>query len=48
MLAGAAAAALGIGPDIAGLVDHERIGMAWERSKGATSIVDMLLADLEA
>ena len=48
VLAGAVAAALGIGPDIAGLVDHERIGLAWERAHGKTSIVDMLLADLEA
>ena len=39
-------AALGITPDAFGLVDHEPIADAWERSKGTTSIVDALLAQL--
>ena len=33
-------------PDAAGLVDHERIGDAWERSRGAVSIVALLLEEL--
>ena len=37
---------LGLAPDAAGLVDHERIGVAWEHAKGRTSIVEMLLAEL--
>jgi hypothetical protein len=37
---------LGLAPDAAGLVDHERIGVAWEHAKGHTSIVEMLLAEL--
>jgi hypothetical protein len=39
---------LGLAPDAAGLVDHERIGVAWEHAKGRTSIVEMLLAELDA
>jgi len=39
---------LGLAPDAAGLVDHERIGVAWEHAKGRTSIVEMLLAELAA
>jgi hypothetical protein len=46
MLAAAATAALGLPPDAAGLVDHERIGDAWERSRGAVSIVELLLDQL--
>ncbi len=38
--------ALGIAPDAAGLVDHERIGRAWERARGDLSLVDALLAEL--
>lgn len=39
---------LGIAPDAAGLVDHERIGAAWERSRGELSLVDSLLEELSA
>lgn len=45
-LAAAATAALGLAPDAAGLVDHERIGDAWERSRGEVSIVALLLEQL--
>lgn len=45
-LAAAATAVLGLAPDAAGLVDHERIGSAWERAKGAVSIVALLLEEL--
>lgn len=47
-LAAAAAAALGIPPDASGLVDHERIGHAWERARGGVSIVALLLEELQA
>lgn len=47
-LAAAATEALGIAPDASGLVDHQRVGDEWERSGGATSIVDALLAQLES
>lgn len=46
-LAQAATDALGRAPDAAGLVDHEAIGAAWEQAKGATSIVEMVFAELE-
>lgn len=45
-LSAAATAALGRPPDAAGLVDHERIGDAWERTRGAVSIVGLLLEQL--
>lgn len=45
-LVSAAVAALGFEPDAAGLVDHEPVGDAWERSAGAISIVDSLLRQL--
>lgn len=45
-LATAVTDALGIAPDAAGLVDHESIGDAWERSGGRTSIVGALLDQL--
>jgi hypothetical protein len=48
VLAGAARDLLARAPDAAGLVDHGRIGDAWERARGATSIVLMLLEELEA
>jgi hypothetical protein len=35
-------------PDAVGLVDHERIGAAWEAAKGSVSIVEMLLAELKS
>jgi len=47
-LAAAAAAALGIAPDASGLVDHETVADAWERSGRATSIVAALFAQLRA
>ena len=47
-LAAAATAALGIAPDASGLVDHERIGSAWERARGAVSLVALLLEELQA
>ena len=45
-LAAAVTEALGIAPDAAGLVDHERIGDAWELSRGNLSIVDALINQL--
>ncbi|MGH9032632.1 MAG: hypothetical protein ACRDY4_08985 [Acidimicrobiia bacterium] len=47
-LASSAATALGRPPDAAGLVDHSRIGDAWERAKGDVSIVALLLDELRA
>ena len=47
LLAGAARDALGIAPDAAGLVDHERLGGMWERAPGEVSMVGMLLTELE-
>jgi hypothetical protein len=46
VLAGAAGAALGVAPDAAGLVDHDRIGDEWERSQRRASIVGMLADEL--
>ena len=39
---------IGVAPDATGLVDHESIGDAWERTRGAVSIIDLLLAQLQA
>jgi hypothetical protein len=39
---------LGLAPDASGLVDHARIGSTWERSRGAVSIVALLLEELQA
>jgi hypothetical protein len=47
-LAAAATELLGIPPDASGLVDHERIGSAWERARGGVSIVALLLEELQA
>jgi len=47
-LAAAATEELGLAPDAAGLVDHASIGDAWEQTRGAVSIVDLLLAELGA
>ena len=47
-LAAAATEALGLAPDAVGLVDHTSIGDEWERRGGQTSIVDALLAQLQA
>ncbi len=46
ILATAATAALGITPDASGLVDHETIGDAWEKSRGATSITAAIFGQL--
>jgi hypothetical protein len=45
-LTAAAADALGIPPDAAGLVDHQRIGDDWEQTEGAISIIGALLDQL--
>ncbi len=45
-LAATVAAALGIEPNAAGLVDHGAIGDEWERSRGRISIIDALLNEL--
>ncbi|HMG27420.1 MAG TPA: hypothetical protein VKH36_11480 [Acidimicrobiia bacterium] len=41
-----ASAAIGRAPDAAGLVDHDRIGDAWEHARGEVSIVGLLLEEL--
>ena len=46
-LAAAAIQELGLAPDAAGLVDHGSIGDEWERSRGAVSIVALLLKQLD-
>ena len=43
----AATGVIGLAPDAAGLVDHQCIGNDWERSGGAISIVDALVAQLQ-
>ena len=48
VLSAAAGAELGLPPDAAGLVDHDSIGDRWERTGGAVSIIDLLLAQLGA
>ena len=48
LLAAMARDALGVAPDAAGLVDHDRIGAAWERDPGSLSIVNLLFDDLQA
>ncbi len=45
-LRAAATTALGLEPDVYGLVDHDRIGDAWERTGGRVSIVGALLDEL--
>lgn len=45
-LGAATAEALGIPADACGVVDHQRVGDEWEKSGGATSIVDALLNQL--
>ena len=47
-LAHATTVALGRPPDACGLVDHTRIGDAWEQAKGGVSIVALLLDELRA
>jgi hypothetical protein len=41
-LAQAVTDALGIPPALVGMVDHHRIGEAWERTRGAVSITELL------
>jgi hypothetical protein len=45
-LAQTASAAIGRPPDATGLVDHDRVGDAWERARGDVSIVGLLLEEL--
>jgi hypothetical protein len=45
-LAASVAESLGVVPDASGLVDHDRIGDEWERSRGRLSITAALLAQL--
>jgi len=40
--------ALGIPPDAVGMVDHDRIGDAWERSRGDVSVVALLEEQLRS
>jgi hypothetical protein len=47
-LAAACTASLGIAPDAAGLVDHDRIGDRWEHTGGKISIVAALFNELAA
>lgn len=47
-LAAAAAASLGIAPDVSGLADHEAIADAWEAADGRISIIHALLDQLES
>jgi hypothetical protein len=47
MLARVAHELLGVAPQAAGLVDHERVGEEWTRSNGARSLMGMLLEELE-
>jgi hypothetical protein len=44
----AASRAIGQTPVAAGLVDHERVGDAWERARRDVSIVGLLLEELRA
>jgi hypothetical protein len=46
-LAAAAVDALGEQPDRIGLVDHEQIGDAWEKSGGKISAIDLVFGQLE-
>jgi hypothetical protein len=46
-LVAAAAEALGVAPDAAGLVDHQVIGDEWEHSRGAISIFDAVMRQLQ-
>jgi len=48
VLAGIGAEVLGGPPAAAGLVDHARIGEAWERAGRGVSIVSLLLEELRA
>jgi hypothetical protein len=45
-LGAATVSSIGIAPNGCGVVDHQRVGDEWEKSGGATSIVDALLNQL--
>jgi hypothetical protein len=45
-LASSVGGALGIDPDVYGLVDHQRIGDDWERTSGGISVLASLLSQL--
>ena len=45
-LAGRATEILGTAPGLCGLVDHERVGDAWESSHGEVSIIQLLTDQL--
>ena len=45
-LATACTESLGLAPDAAGLVDHDRIGDEWEHTGGKISIIDALFNEL--
>ncbi len=47
-LASVVTAALTLGPDRTGLVDHQAIGDEWERANGKVSIVALLIDQLSA
>lgn len=47
-LAAAVTAVLGLAPDRCGLVDHDAIAANWERSSGATSVIEALLDQLDS
>jgi hypothetical protein len=40
--------ALGVAPELCGLVDHDSVGDAWERANGTVSIVELLTAQLSS
>jgi hypothetical protein len=48
LLAQACTTALGIAPDVFGVVDHQRIGDQWEASNGKTSVIAALFEQLQA
>jgi hypothetical protein len=43
-----AADAIGVAPELCGLVDHDSVGDAWERANGSVSIVSLLTAQLSS
>lgn len=40
--------ALGVAPELCGLVDHDAVGDAWERANGTVSVVSLLTAQLSS
>ena len=48
LLSQACTAALGIAPDVFGVVDHQRIGDQWEASGGKTSVIAALFEQLQS